>query len=131
MFPALLPRDRITLVREAAYATGDVVGFIGPDGEAVAHRVLGQCAATGAYLTAGDNNGGHDAPVPAGAVLGRVASVERQVLGVSFTVPPALWQRRLLPVSLSRPLTRVAVQAVAILAAVGLWSPRSSIVIDK
>jgi len=130
MFPALLPRDEITLARAAAYETGDVVGFIGPGGEPVAHRVLGRCAATGEYLTAGDNNGGPDAPVPAGALLGRVASVQRRLLGVSFAVPAGLWQRRLLPVALSRPLTRVVVQAVAVLMALGLWRPRT-VFIDK
>jgi len=113
MFPTLLPGDRVRFGACGGTCTGDLVGYIGPIGELILHRVMGYCSVTERYLTAGDGNSGLDGPVPVSAVVGRVVAVRRRVLGVEVVLPRAFWRWRVVPRRLAGRLRGVA-----------MWIPR-------
>lgn len=79
MAPRLADGERVRVAAVRFYWPGDVVVFRAPDGRLLAHRVLGyrfhRLHGRGvlALVTRGDSCVVHDAPVPFGRVLGRVA----------------------------------------------------------
>lgn len=74
MAPHFADGDRVPVAAARVYWPGDVVVFRAPDGRLLAHRLLGYRPWQGglALVTRGDACAAHDAPVPLGAVLGRV-----------------------------------------------------------
>jgi len=108
MFPALWPGDQFEVALAGSMSSGDVVVFVGGDGRRLAHRVQGHCSRSGLYLTIGDTNAKEDAPVPETAVIGRVVTVRRCVLGRWLIVPRVFWRRRVLPTGVAWTLRWVA-----------------------
>jgi hypothetical protein len=77
MAPLLADGARLRVAAGRLYLPGDVVVFRAADGRLLAHRLLGFRLHAGAFalVTRGDACPVHDAPVPLGAVLGRVEAV--------------------------------------------------------
>jgi hypothetical protein len=77
MAPLLADGERVRVAAARAYWPGDVVVFRAADGRLLAHRLLGYRPRAGGFalVTRGDACAVHDAPVPAAAVLGRIAAV--------------------------------------------------------
>lgn len=77
MAPLLTDGVRVRVAAARVYWPGDVVVFRAPDGRLLAHRLLGYRLHAGslALVTRGDSCPVHDAPVPLGRVLGRIAAV--------------------------------------------------------
>jgi hypothetical protein len=114
MFPALLPGDRLCLeplAERPGLSSGDLVCFLSESGRATIHRLQGRDALTGACLLAGDLGDHPDLPVAGTALLGRVVSVHRPLLGAGLPVPRLLWGRRWLPAWLAEPCLRLALAA--------------------
>lgn len=76
MAPRFADGDHVLAAAARVYWPGDVVVFRAADGRLLVHRLLGyRLWKRGlALVTRGDACAGHDAPVPLGAVLGRVAA---------------------------------------------------------
>jgi hypothetical protein len=74
MAPLLADGERVRVAAARTYWPGDVVVFRAADGRLLAHRLLGYRPHAGrlALVTRGDACVVHDAPVPPGAVLGRI-----------------------------------------------------------
>jgi len=108
MFPALWPGDWLDVETIRSLSSGDVVAFVGADGRRLAHRVVGRCSRSRDYLITGDANVVDDDPVPETAMIGRVLTVRRRMLGRWFIVPPVFWRRRVLPSGTTRTFMRLA-----------------------
>lgn len=119
MFPALWPGDRLDLEIARSFSSGDVVAFVGADGCRLAHRVVGRCSRSSDYLIAGDANAVEDAPVPETAMIGRVLTVRRCVLGRWLTVPRMFWRRRMLSAGAARTLRRLALGLLRLTRGIG------------
>lgn len=77
MSPLLADGQQVRVAAVRVYWPGDVVVFRAADGRLLAHRLLGYRPRAGGFalVTRGDACAVHDAPVPAAAVLGRIAAV--------------------------------------------------------
>lgn len=78
---------------------GDIILFHNNQGQLIAHRFIRTESENGAtlYILKGDTNLGHDLPVTAEQLIGKLAYIKKEVRGVSINdFIPVLWRRLLI-----------------------------------